>query len=325
MPMHPAQAAWLATLMGCAPRYSDLPALQPDQLQTPLPVQHALVDGVDIAFIDSGPPPGGAAGPPVVLLHGLSSSMGFWEYQVPELAREHRVLAVDLPGFGASGRPDAPYTPPWYAAMVTGWMDHLGLDRAVLVGHSMGGQIALTVALDQPERVERLVLSAPAGIETFGAGAAAWMKDWWTEDRALHATEAELRATFETLVFNRSDAGTERLLEERVRMTGTEAFRGTSVAVSRSIAGMLDHPVASRLPSVAAPTLIVYGSNDRMIPNPVFTGGRTARIARKGADAIPGSRLVMVPGAGHTVHHDAPRAFNDAVSSFLAAPSTEPR
>lgn len=324
MPMHPAQAAWLAAMMGCAPKYTHLPALQPDQLQAPLPVQHTDVGGVDVAWIDSGPPPGGATDVPVVLVHGLSSYMGFWEHQVPELSRSRRVLALDLPGYGASGRPDAPYTPPWYAEVVVSWMDAIGVEEAVLVGHSMGGQIAMTVALEHPDRVDRLVLAAPAGFETFGPGAKAWMKDWWTEDRATHATEAELRATFTTMVFNRQDAGTERLLEERVRMRGTEAFRGTSVAVSRSVAGMLDHPVAHRLGEIAVPTLVVYGTQDRMIPNPVFTGGRTAAIARAGAEAIPDAELVLVQGAGHTVHHDAPQAFNAAVTRFLDATARRP-
>ncbi len=278
MPMHPTNLAWMLAVMGCVPRYSSLPALQPDGLWAPLPLQHVDVAGVDIAYVDSDSTAGDDK-TPLVFIHGLSSYLGFWEYQLPELSRDRRVLALDLPGFGASGRPDAPYTPPWYGDVVVDWMDAIGLDRAVLVGHSMGGQIALTVALEHPERVEALVLAAPAGFETFKPGAARWMKDWWTEGRATEASEAELRATFETLVFNRKDAGTERLLEERVRMSGTPAFRGTSVAVSRAVAGMLDFPVADRLSEIGVPTLIVYGTDDRMIPNPVFTGGRTRGIA----------------------------------------------
>jgi len=315
MPMHPVTASFFAALTGCATRYAGLPELQPAEFQTPLPVQHVTVDGVDVAYMDSGEH--GQADVPVVMLHGLSSSMGYWAHNLPELARDRRVLAIDLPGYGASGRPDAPYTPPWYADTVIGFLDAVGIGRAVVVGHSMGGQVALTVALDHPDRVDRLVLAAPAGIETFPPGAAAWMKQHWHEGRALEASEDALRLTFETLVFNRMDAHAERLLEERVRTRDTAAFRGTSVAVSRSVAGMLDHPVFPRLGEVRAPTLIVYGTDDRMIPNPVFTGGRTLRIAEQGRDAIPGAELVMLPGAGHTVMHDDPAGFNRAVITFL--------
>ena len=176
----------------------------------------------------------------------------------------------------------------------------------------------MTLALEHPERVEQLVLAAPAGIETFDRGAAKWMKTYWHEERATHARETELRTTFSTLVFNRMDEGVERLLEERVRMADTAAFRGTSVAVSRSVGGMLDHPVVDRLGSLSMPTLLVFGTDDRMIPNAVFTGGRTRAIAERGKALIPDCTLVLLPGAGHTVHHDDPDGFNAAVRSFLA-------
>ena len=302
----------LLALGACAPRYAALDPIGPAELWAPLPVQHVVVDGVDLAYVDSG-----GSGPPLVFLHGLSSYMGFWEHQIPAFTAGHRVLALDLPGFGASGRPDAPYTPPWFAGVVADWMEAVGVPRATLVGHSMGGQIAMTIALDHPDRVDRLVLSAPAGFERFESGVGRFMKDYWTERRALGSSEEEVRANFVTLVFNRVDTGVERLIEERVRLGRSEAFRGTSVAVSRSIAGMVDYPVWARLPTLSVTTLIVFGTEDHMIPNPVFTGGRTRTVAEAGAARIPGATLVMIPRAGHTVHHDDPEAFNAAVERFL--------
>ncbi len=192
----------------------------------------------------------------------------------------------------------------------------MGLEQAVVVGHSMGGQIALTVALAHPDRVEALVLSAPAGIETFSAGEARFIKDYWHEGRALEATEHELRAVFATQVFSQLDDGAERLLEERVRLGAHPAFRGTSVAVSRSIAGMLDHPVRERLHELDLPVLVAFGSRDRMIPNPIFSGGRPAAVLADAVGLLDAESL-LVPGAGHTVHHDAPAAFNQAVQAFL--------
>lgn len=298
---------------GCPPRYAPLGPITPADLWTPLPIRHVDVDGIDIAYVDSG-----GDLPPIVLVHGLSSSIGFWEYQISALAKDHRVLALDLPGYGASGRPDAPYTPPWFAGVVADWMEGLGVPSAPIVGHSMGGQIALTLALEHPERVEALVLSAPAGIERFGAGEAAFLKRYQSESKAFDTGEDELRYVFTNLVFARVDDGVERLLQERVRMKGTPALRGTSVAVARSVAGMLDFPVYARLGEIRVPTLVVYGTADRMIPNPVLTGGRTATIAREAERAIPGAKVVLVQRAGHTVHHDAPEVFNAAVATFLA-------
>lgn len=299
-------------LAACAPRYADLPALAPAELQTPLPRRTIDVNGVEVSYVDSGGP-----GAPIVLIHGLSSYLGFWEYQVPHLARTHRVLALDLPGYGASGRPDAPYSPPWYASFVADWMSAVGVPSAVVMGHSMGGQVSMTLALDHPARVDALVLAAPAGFEAFSPGAARWMKGYWTETRALNSSEHEVRTAFTTAVFNRTDEGVERLIEERVRLGKHAAFRGTSVAVARSVAGMVDHPVLPRLGEIRVPTLIVYGTDDRMIPNPVFTGGHTRAIAEAGRDAIPGAQLVLLKGAGHTVHHDDAAGFNMAVDAFL--------
>lgn len=304
--------AALLALLACAPRYASMGPIEPADLWSPLPVQTTRVGNLDIAFVDSG-----GEGTPVVFIHGLSSYMGFWEYQLEALAGNHRVLALDLPGYGASSRPDAPCTPPWYADVVSDWMFAVGVDRASVVGHSMGGQVAMELALRHPERVDRLVLSAPAGFESFTPGAASFIKAYWTEGRALQSTEEQVRANFLTMVFNEHDEGVERLLQERVRLGLSPRFAGTSVAVSRSVAGMLDFPVGDRAAAIAAPTLIVYGSEDRMIPNPVFTGGRTRAIAERAHRTIPHSRLLLVEGAGHTVHHDAPRAFNAALEEFL--------
>jgi pimeloyl-ACP methyl ester carboxylesterase len=302
----------ILAMLACAPTYANLAPIEPSELWAPWPVQHLDVGGTDVAYVDSG-----GTGDPLVFVHGLSSYLGFWEYQLEHFAKAHRVLALDLPGYGASGRPDAPYTPPWYAEICAGFAEALSLDRATWVGHSMGGQIVMTLALAHPERVERLVLAAPAGFEDLGPGAGRFLKRWWHERRAMEATPDEVRANFLTMVFNRHDASVERLIGERVRLGRSEAFRGTSVAVARSVAGMLDHPVRDRLGEITAPTLVVFGTDDRMIPNPVFNGGATAAIAREGAARIPHASLVLVPGAGHTVFHDAPEAFNRAIEEFL--------
>jgi pimeloyl-ACP methyl ester carboxylesterase len=304
--------ALLFSLAAASPRYADRGPIEPEALWSPLPRQHVTVEGVDIAYIDSG-----GSGPPIVFIHGLSSYSSFWEYQIPAFTATHRVLALDLPGYGASGRPDAPCTPPWYAHVVSAWLDRVGVEHATIVGHSMGGQIALTLALNEPLRVDKLVLSAPAGLETFGAGAARFMKEFWTERRAMATTEEQVRANFVTQVFNRRDAGVERLIEERVRLGLSPSFAGTSVAVARSVAGMVDYPVYDRLWELSMPTLVVFGTADRMIPNPIFTGGSTRSIARIAEERIRDAKVVLIPGAGHTVHHDAPEAFNRALEEFL--------
>lgn len=298
--------------MACAPRYAQLGPIEPKDLWTPLPVQHVDVDGVDIAFVDSG-----GKKPPIVLIHGLSSYLSFWEYQVEDLSTDFRVLALDLPGYGASGRPDAPYTPSYYAGIVAHWMDAIGLPYAHVIGHSMGGQIGCELALAYPQKVDKLILSAPAGFEPMNAGAKNFMKSYWTEARATEASEEQVRANFVAMVFNKTDKGVERLIEERVRLGQSPAFGGTSVAVARSVAGMLDEPMLERAAKIDKPTLIIYGTDDKMIPNPIFTGGSTRTVAERAHRIIPDSKLLLVPGGGHTIHHEEPQVFDRAVREFL--------
>lgn len=294
-------------------------ALAPEDLSTPLPARRVFVPGPDLCVncMDSG-----GDGLPVVLIHGLSCTMGFWQRQVPALVEAgHRVLALDLPGFGHSDKPDVSYSPGWYASVVSAWLAVLGVRRFVLVGHSMGGQIALHLVLQarsrSPDRVIGLVLAAPAGVETFRPEAARWMMDYWTEARALNTPADEIRANFTQLVFNRVDEGVLRLLDERLRLQRHPSFREVSRAVSRAVRGMLEQPVFDRLGEIRAPTLLVFGDADRLIPNPVFNPGSSVAVAERGAAAIPGAELVVLAGAGHMVQHDDPSGMNAALCSFL--------
>ncbi|MCB9766283.1 MAG: alpha/beta hydrolase [Alphaproteobacteria bacterium] len=298
---------------GGAPRYGALPPLDPADLATPGPTRRVDVGGVAVNTFERE-----GRDPPLILIHGLSAYIGCWTPQIQRFtAQGRRVLALDLPGFGGSDRPDGPYSPPWYARLIARWLDAVGVAHGVVVGHSMGGQIAMRFALDHPERVDGLVLAAPAGIETFKPDAADWMRAFWTTERAEHATEDELRANFTKLAFNRTDEHVEALLCERVRMQKHPTWPATARAVSRCIAGMLDHPVRAELGGLHVPTLVVYGSDDRMIPNPVFTKGTTAAIAAEARRALPDARLTLLEGAGHYVQHDDPEGFHAAVEGFL--------
>lgn len=299
-------------LSACVPTYSHLPPLHPSELYNPLPYQHVQVDDMNLAYVDSG-----GDDPIILWVHGLSSYASFWEYQLTALPG-YRHIALDLPGYGASDRPDAPYSMEWFADVVLGFMDAKGLDHVVLAGHSMGGQIAMTAALEHPERFHALILSAPAGFETYSRGHGDWLVDYWTERRALHSREEDIRRAIVPTTFLRRDDGVERLIEERVRVRHTPEFAGTSVAVARSVQGMIEGPVIERLGELELPTLVVFGRQDALIPNPIFNGGRTATVAKRGAEALPNAELVLIGRAGHTVHHDQPEAFNEAVASFLA-------
>jgi len=121
-----------------------------------------VVDGTPVNTIELG------NGPPLVFVHGLSGSWPNWLEQLPVFAEEHRVITLDLPGFGHSPMPAGPITISGYARTLDGLFEQLGVGAAAVVGNSMGGFIAAELAIAFPQRVERLVLVSAAGISTYG-------------------------------------------------------------------------------------------------------------------------------------------------------------
>lgn len=116
------------------------------------------VDGLSTRYLEAG------EGPPLVLLHALGESALNWRWVLPDLSRTHRVYAPDFPGFGGSGKPAADYSPDFFARFVAAFLDALGVGRAALAGNSLGGLVALRLALSDPQRVGSLALIDSAGL-----------------------------------------------------------------------------------------------------------------------------------------------------------------
>lgn len=224
------------------------------------------------------------SGIPLILLHGLSGSARWWSRNIPAFAAEFRVLVPDLLGFGRT-RVRGPIPPfPELSAVLTGWMDRLGLERANLVGHSMGGQIAVHLAARFPERVDRLVLVDPAGIP-----------------RPL--TPRNL------MRFARETAPPSRWGDPRfIPVIMGDALIAGPASILRALYHMLRDDIRPLLPQISAPTLVVWGERDSLIP---------VAHARDFQGVIPGARLSVISGAAHNPMVDAPEAFNEAVLAFL--------
>jgi pimeloyl-ACP methyl ester carboxylesterase len=291
-----------------------------DQLDYGLPVETADVDGTDLAYVDLGEGP-----QTLVLIHGLGSYMPAWSNNLEALSRNYRVIALDLPGYGRSAKPNAPYSMRYFVAKVRGLLEQLDVHNPVLVGHSMGGQISLTYALMYPQEVQGLVLASPAGLETFEDGEAKWLANAVTPEFTCLATD---EAIYSRHVgnFHKMPKDAEFMVRDRVAMKSAAEFPQYCIAVSRSVAGMLDGPVHARLPSVSVPTLVTFGKNDTLIPNPFLHGGSTKRLVEREAKRIPGVELVVLPKAGHMAHFERASEWNATVLEFVAAlPAVPPR
>ena len=229
----------------------------------------------------------GAAGPPLVLLHGLAGSHRWWRYVIPQLARTRSVVIPELVGFGGS-RP-APRQPDMgeMAEIVDEWMAEQGLSGVDLVGHSMGGEIAIHLAARKPERVRRLVLVAAAGVpREISASAAARLA---TELARLRAWG---RRTF-------------------VATIAADSLRAGPFTLYRTLRHLLADDVRPLLPLVLQPTLVVWGEHDPVTPL------RDAHILR---NSLPRARLFVVAGASHNVMADRPDEFVRVVAEFLDEP-----
>jgi pimeloyl-ACP methyl ester carboxylesterase len=254
-------------------------------------------------------------GQPIVFVHGLSGSWPNWLEQLPVLAERHRVLALDLPGFGHSPMPAGDISIPGYGRLLDKLLKERDIDTAAVVGNSMGGFIGAELAAAFPERVERLVLVSAAGISTFGdprvarsapmlrrleriiaAGAA------WTASKSdTVARRPRLRDATLNLVVRHPGRLPAALAAEQLRGAGTAGFLPALQAI-------LEYDLRERLANIACPTLIVWGENDRLI---------NVRDADVFADLIPNSRKVVFADTGHMAMLERPSAFNALLEEFL--------
>jgi pimeloyl-ACP methyl ester carboxylesterase len=281
----------------------------------PLPTRSIAVGGAEIAYCDEGEGPLA-----LVLVHGLGSYLPAWAHNVPALAARHRVVALDLPGYGKSSKKGHAYSMAFFADVVEGLVAALGLGRFVLVGHSMGGQIALTHALARPGRAEALVLSAPAGLEPFAPAEGRWLAAAVSE-QVVAGTPPE--AVYSNLALNFAGPRPEGrfMADDRVRVIGGPDFADYARAISCSVGAMVEGAVFARLGEVSVPTLVTFGEHDALIPNRALHpgAGSTRQVAEAGTRLLPKGRLVMIEGAGHMPHFERPAIWNAATLAFLDA------
>ncbi len=256
----------------------------------------------------------------LVFIHGLGSYLKFWRYQLDTFAQQgYRVIAVDLPGYGKSDKPASfPYTMEAMADAVRELVHALGIERPVLVGHSMGGQTALSYAIRYPEEPAALVLTAPAGFEKFSAKEKAWFQRVFSTALIKASPEHAIWGSVRQANFARWRPELEWLIEERVRVVGSPEFDAYAYANVRSVNGLAHNDfVRDSLRHIQAPTLIVFGEADRLIPNPFLHGGRARDIMAYGHAGIRGSELVGLEGCGHSVQLDCPQEYNATMGAFL--------
>lgn len=261
------------------------------------------VEGVGIRYVRTG------QGSPVILIHGFASSIYTWKDVIPVLTREHEVVALDLPGFGGSGIPKH-LTPALYARVVPALLDRLGLGQADVVGHSLGGAVAVVLAVRQPERVRRLVLVSSAGFNMdprdrpWLLRAAGWGGSLL---EPLPHRRTLVRAGLRQVFFD-----DRHLTPERVEEYLAPLARPGTMPALQSLLASGSGWEGGHLPELAKeirkPTLILWGREDAWIP--------VAHADRFEA-SIPGSRKVILERCGHVPQEEHPQETARRIAEFL--------
>jgi len=304
--------AMISLILGCATSsYYKLDTVEFENFDYGFEVDKIKVRNIHIAVIDEG-----SSDNVLLLIHGLGSNAKGWIKNIPALSKHFRVIAVDLPGYGKSDKGYYQFSMKFYAQVLTELLTQLHIDQATFIGHSMGGQIAMTTALEYPDRVKKLVLISTAGFEKFTEGEGDWMTNAVTaefvKDTPIRNIDINLRSNF-----YRMPEDATFMITERIQMRGARDFDDYCYAVTRNVAAMINGPVWQRLDQIKQPTLILFGENDGLIPNPYLHGGRTETIAQIGQKQIPNNQLIMIKECGHFVQFEKAEETNKAVIEFV--------
>lgn len=283
----------------------DLPLDELKARWAPAPSTFVSIDGMQVHLRDQGPRDDPE---PLLLLHGTSASLHTWQGWVEQLKAKHRVISIDLPGFGLTGPfPDGDYSVDHYQHFLEQLFAQLKLQRVTLVGNSFGGQLAWLFALKQPQKVGHLVLIDAAGYPRQSESVP--LGFWLAQNPVLAPLMAKIlpRKMIESSVRNvYGDPAkvTDELIDRYYQLTRREGNRQALVERFKQVG----NDSFEQIKQLQVPTLIIWGGEDRLIP---------VANAERFATDIAGSRWVIFEDLGHVPQEEDPLRTSAALSSFL--------
>jgi pyruvate dehydrogenase E2 component (dihydrolipoamide acetyltransferase) len=268
------------------------------------PTRTVEVGGRRLRYLERAPEQ--PAGDPVVLLHGFGGDLNNWLFNTDKLAERRRVVALDLPGHGESAKDVGVGDLDAFAEVLGGFLDAVGTGRAHLVGHSMGGAVALAYALAHPDRVASLILVAAAGLGED-------INPDYIDGFVAAERRRELKGVLE-LLFADQGLVNRKLVDEVLRYKRLDGVQDAleTMAAAMYPSGRQTTVLTGELDRLAVPTLVVWGEQDRVLP-------------AAHAQAMAGrARVELLAGAGHSPHMEAANEVNRLVGGFLDELEGEP-
>jgi len=253
----------------------------------------------------------------LLFIHGLASYLPAWSKVIPLLKNHFRCIAIDLPGYAKSSAGVHSGSMIFYADTISKFVHKLNLQKVSLVGHSMGGHISIVTALLYPQLIDRLILLAPAGFETFTDEEKVWYKKNYSSEIYSAINDDQVRLNYE-INFVKMPADAEAMIQDRIRMKSWKNFNNYTKVVSNSLCGMLDYPVFDKLNLITQPTLVLFGKNDKLIPNNYLHKNLTPEeVAREGTLQITNSKLIIIPECGHFLQFENPESVSKEIIEFM--------
>jgi len=282
------------------------------QLSYPYMTKHiTLHNGEQMAFADEG-----AGQEVLVFIHGEESYLPAWKKNIDDLREEYRCIVVDLIGYGKSSKPLETNKLLDHSAYIAELMDSLSIRRYNLIGHAMGGQIAIHHSLNYPDRVRKLVLVAPTGIETF-EGAQSTMVKTIPPSSIVNTSQEAIIAQIRNYFFQFPEEAS-FMITDRFAMAEDQQMEAYAFAVTNGIKGMVDQPVFEMLGDIQAPTLVLLGAEDRVIPNTMYNPNLTHdMILEKAQENIPHAETHLIPAGGHMLMFERHDVVNALIRDFM--------
>jgi pimeloyl-ACP methyl ester carboxylesterase len=333
--MRPPFAALLLALAALPAAAADAPAATPlgarlERYDYPYPVKYFAVESqgrpLQMAYMDLAPahPNGRTA----VLLHGKNFCGPYWAATAERLrGRGWRVVIPDQIGFCKSDKPgDYPYSLPQLAANTHALLASLGVDKATVIAHSMGGMIGARYALMFPTAVDKLVLVDPLGLEDWQARGVPWHSvEQWYRDELKTSYDSIKAYQLKSYYAGQWKREYDRWALLQAGMYAGDGRQAAARAGALTYAMIYTQPVLYEFPQVRVPTVLIVGDKDRTAIGKAFTPPAAAAhlgdypaLAREAARRIPGARLILLPGLGHAPMLQAPGRFYQALDQALA-------
>lgn len=239
-------------------------------------------------------------GDPVILIHGNGLSHGQWKYNMGPLSGSYKVYALDLPGFGLSDKPDIDYNVTYYVNILKAFMEAAGIESANIIGHSYGGAIAAGLAASHPEKVIKLILSDSTGISPLGS---LYTKEVF--NMILRLMVRSRRLYCRPMFYNSISSS---MLDDTLLATDNKESQKAFLKNCREIL-RYDGDYINSLMSIRAPTLIIWGNDDMLLP---------VSDAEKYHGLIPRSSVMVIERCGHLPNVENFKKFNKTVLEFLS-------